>query len=98
MKIGAKQTRWCGNCPKCLFVYLTLYPFLFKKELMKIFGKDIFENRKLLPIMKTLLGQGKPKPFECVGTKKESQLAFKLSLKKVKKEGKIPYLLTKIGH
>ena len=98
MKIGAKQTRWCGNCPKCLFVYLTLYPFLFKKELMKIFGKDIFENRKLLPIMKTLLGQGKPKPFECVGTKKESQLAFKLSLKKVKKEGKIPYLLAKIGH
>jgi hypothetical protein len=20
--------RWCGNCPKCLFVYLALYPHL----------------------------------------------------------------------
>jgi hypothetical protein len=102
MKIGAKQTRWCGSCPKCLFVYLTLYPFLEKKELLKIFGKaelssskDIFNNRKLLPTMKALIGQGSIKPFECVGTKKESQMAFKLSFKKAKKLGRIPYLLTK---
>jgi hypothetical protein len=95
MKIGAKPIRWCGNCPKCLFVYATLYPFLNKKTLLKIFGKDIFENKKILPVMRALIGEGKPKPFECVGTKKESRLAFKLSLVKAKKEGKIPYLLTK---
>jgi len=95
MKIGAKPIRWCGNCPKCLFVYATLYPFLNKKILLKIFGKDFFENKKLLPVMKSLIGEGKPKPFECVGTKKESRLAFKLSLEKAKKEGKIPYLLTR---
>jgi len=95
MRIGAKQIRWCGNCPKCLFVYLTLYPFLERKELMKIFGNDIFQNKKLLPTMKSLIEQGRPKPFECVGTKKESRLAFKLSLEKAKKEGKIPYLLTR---
>jgi len=82
MRIGAKQIRWCGNCPKCLFVYVTLYPFLNKKDLLKIFDKDIFENKKLLPVMKSLIGQGGPKPFECVGTKKESQLAFYLSWKK----------------
>lgn len=96
MKIGAKPIRWCGNCPKCLFVYATLYPFLSKKDLLKIFGKDFFENKKLLPVMKSLIGKGRPKPFECIGTKKESRLAFKLSLEKAKKEGKIPYLLTKI--
>ncbi len=94
MRIGAKQIRWCGNCPKCLFVYLTLYPFLGKKDLLTIFGKDIFQNKKLLLTMKSLIGQGRPKPFECVGTKKESRLAFRLSFKKAKKEGKIPYLLT----
>jgi len=88
--------RWCGNCPKCLFVYATFYPFLEKKELLKIFGRDIFENRKLLPIMKGLIGQGNIKPFECVGTKKESRLAFSLSLEKAKKTGEISYLLTKI--
>jgi hypothetical protein len=96
MRIGAKQVRWCGNCPKCLFVYATLYPFLDKKNLLKIFGKDFFENKKLLPVMKSLIGERKPKPFECVGTKKESRLAFKLSLEKAKKEGQIPYLLTKL--
>ena len=43
--------------------------------------------------MKALIGQGKAKPFECVGTYKESRLAFKLSKKKAKREKKIPYLL-----
>jgi hypothetical protein len=67
-----------------------------KKDLLKIFGKDIFQNKKLLPIMKSLIGQGRPKPFECVGTKKESQTAFKLSLGKAlrRAQGKpTPYLL-----
>jgi len=105
MRIGAKQIRWCGNCPKCLFVYATLYPFLNKKDLLKIFGKDIFDpstssgQEKLLPIMKSLMGQEKPKPFECVGTKKEGQLAFKLCLEKALRQTQdkpIPYLLTKI--
>jgi len=92
MRIGAKEIRWCGKCPKCLFVYATLYPFLEKKQLLKIFGRDLFDpstssgQEKLLSIMKSLIGQefGPPrhKPFECVGTYRESRLAFKLSLKK----------------
>jgi hypothetical protein len=96
MRIGAKSVRWCGNCPKCLFVYATLYPFLSRKDLFKIFGTDIFENKKLLPVMKSLTGQGKPKPFECVGTKKESRKAFILSLRRSQKEGVSPFLLTKV--
>lgn len=89
------KDRWCGNCIKCLFVYMTLYPFLEKKELFKIFGKDIFENKKLLPVMKSLIEKGIVKPFECVGTKKESRVAFNSCLKKAKKEREAPYLLTK---
>jgi hypothetical protein len=101
MKMGNKGNlsagqRWCGNCPKCLFVYMSLYPFLDEKQLLQIFGKDIFENKKLLPVMKELIGDEKIKPFECVGTKKESRKAFKLSTDKAKKKGKIlPYLLGK---
>jgi len=95
--IGQKTGKeWCGNCPKCLFVYATFYPFLEKKELLKIFGRDIFQNKKLLLTMKELLGQGRVKPFECVGTKRESRLAFSLSLKKAKKSGEVPYLLRKL--
>ncbi len=87
--------KWCGSCPKCLFVFTILYPFLEENKLIKIFGKNLFEDKKLLPLMKQLIGQGKPKPFECVGTKKESRLALSLCLKKAKKSGKIPYLLLK---
>ncbi|MDO8436521.1 MAG: hypothetical protein Q7S82_04080 [bacterium] len=95
--IGQKTgERWCGNCPKCLFIYATLYPFLEKKQFLKIFGKDLFENKKLVPVMKALIGQGKAKPFECVGTFKESRLAFNFGLQKARRTGKIPYLLTKL--
>lgn len=89
------EARWCGNCPKCLFVYATLYPYLEKKILLKIFGKDIFENKKMLPTMKALIGQGSHKPFECVGTFKESKKALELSLEKAKKAEKVPYLLAR---
>ncbi|MBI4101349.1 MAG: hypothetical protein HY443_00085 [Candidatus Nealsonbacteria bacterium] len=102
MRIGKEghliaKERWCGNCPKCLFVYLSLYPFLSEKELNLIFGKNIFENKNLLPILQGLLGQRSVKPFECVGTRKESLLAFKLSLAKAKKGEKLPFLLKKLS-
>lgn len=87
------EARWCGNCPKCLFTYAILYPFLERDQLLKIFGSDIFENKKLLPVMKGLINPAVAKPFECVGTKKESQMAFYLSLKKANREEKIPFLL-----
>ncbi|MEK9135459.1 MAG: hypothetical protein AAB451_04180 [Patescibacteria group bacterium] len=97
MRVGAfNKTRWCCNCPKCLFVYMTLYPYLKEDRLLKIFGQDIFENKKLLPTLRGLLGQGIAKPFECVGTFAESREAFKLCKKKSQKSGKIPYLLTKL--
>ena len=91
--------KWCGNCPKCLFVFATLYPFVRVGELIKIFGKNLFENKKLLLIMQELIGEKKFKPFECVGTKKESLIAFYLSLSKITKNQrsrdfrKIPFLL-----
>lgn len=90
------KQRWCNQCPKCLFSYLIFYPFLEKNQIIKIFKEDLFEKKELLATMKGLLGKEKIKPFECVGAIKESRLAFKLSLKKAKKEGKIPYLLNKI--
>lgn len=86
---------WCRNCSKCLFVYMSLYPYLNKKQILQIFNEDLFKKKKLLSIMKALIGQGKVKPFECVGTYRESRLALNLSLKKAKKSGKIPYLLQK---
>lgn len=92
-KISTSNPKWCGKCPKCLFVFAMLYPFLGEKKLVKIFGKNLFEDRSLLPLTRQLIGKEKFKPFECVGTKKDSILAFSLSLKRAEKTGKIPYLL-----
>jgi len=88
--------KWCGKCSKCLFVFAILYPFIKEKELLKIFGKNLFENKKLLPIMQQLIGKKGFKPFECVGTKKESLIAFYLSLTKFMRSHEIchiPFLL-----
>ena len=93
-KIKKPTHKWCGKCSKCLFVFSILYPFIDKEEIIKIFGKNIFEDKLLLGIMKELIGEKKIKPFECVGTKKESIIAFYLSLKKSKKEEiALPFLI-----
>ncbi|MBE5820529.1 MAG: hypothetical protein E7310_06960 [Clostridiales bacterium] len=46
---GSKKTpwEWCCNCPKCLFVYIILSPFLYKEKLVKIFKEDLFEKESL---------------------------------------------------
>ncbi|MCK4453788.1 hypothetical protein KAU51_00320 [Candidatus Parcubacteria bacterium] len=74
--------KWCGKCSKCLFIWTILYPFVKEKELIKIFKKNLFKDKNLIPIMKELIGDSKCKPLECVGTKKESLIAFYLSYKK----------------
>ena len=101
--------KWCGKCPKCLFVFASLYLFVETKKLIKIFRKNLFEDpegiplsagsygasKKLLPIMRQLIGEEKFKPFECVGTKKESLIAFYLSWKKYRGQtsANLPFLL-----
>ncbi|MFH1780750.1 MAG: hypothetical protein ABH841_02000 [Candidatus Nealsonbacteria bacterium] len=78
--------RWCLRCPKCLFTYLILSPYLKENQLLKIFGKNLLKDKKLLPLLKNLTGENGIKPFECVGTYKESKLALSLNLQKQKKK------------
>lgn len=68
--------KWCGQCPKCLFVFTCLYPFLGEKKTVEIFDKNLFADKKLLPLMKQLTGKRGFKPFECVGTVKETKAAL----------------------
>lgn len=86
------KRKWCGNCPKCLFVFICLYPFLEKREMINIFGQNLFEKKELLSLTKQLIGERGFKPFECVGTKEESLVAFYLGLKKEQAQ-ELPFLL-----
>lgn len=89
------NTGWCGACPKCLSVYLMIYPFIGHDAAIRIFGQDLFKNAGLLPLMRQLIGKEGYKPFECVGTFKEMRAALYLSLIRAKEDnsGGLPVLL-----
>jgi hypothetical protein len=80
-----QQESWCGECPKCLFVFTALYPFLEENQLTKqIFSENIFAKEGLENTVKQMLGQDEHKPFECIGTYEETLAAFYLSIKRFK--------------
>lgn len=92
--VGSKMENWswCCNCPKCLFVYTILSPFLYKDDLVSIFGEDLFARDDLLNTFVELIGYSDKKPFECVGTYSEVRYAISLIIEKLKKKD-LPYLL-----
>lgn len=68
---GSKTDSWCGHCPKCLFTWLILSPFITRERLTEIFGKDLMADPALRPVFEELNGTAAVKPFECVGTVEE---------------------------
>jgi hypothetical protein len=83
--VGSKQSPWvwCCNCPKCLFVFSILSPFLYKDENIEIFGEDLFEKESLKETFIELCGFGETKPFECVGTYEEVRFAISKKIEKI---------------
>lgn len=71
---AARGKNWCGDCPKCRFVFLALAPFTDKKHLTDIFGKNLLDDKTQEPGFKELCGLSAHKPFECVGETLESAL------------------------
>ena len=94
--VGSKEEKWkwCCDCPKCLFVYTILSPFLYKEKLVEIFGQDLYEKESLLKTFIELCGYGETKPFECVGTYSEIRYAITETIKMLENDNKqLPYLL-----
>lgn len=79
---GSKQGIWCCDCPKCLFVYIILSPFLSEEDLKDIFGEKLFDKESLDLNFRELAGIEDNKPFECVGTRKEVQVSLKTFLER----------------
>ena len=75
--VGSKTDSWCGHCPKCLFTWIILSPFLSHDKLVAIFGKDLMADASLQPILEELNGTAAVKPFECVGTVEEVRACLK---------------------
>lgn len=90
--VGSKTGSWCGHCPKCLFTFIILSPFLKPDELVEIFGKNLLEDLSLAHILEELTGIIEVKPFECIGTVDEVNLAFSVA-KDMYPEDKMPALI-----
>ncbi|OGG56615.1 UDP-N-acetylmuramoylalanine--D-glutamate ligase [Candidatus Kaiserbacteria bacterium RIFCSPHIGHO2_02_FULL_55_20] len=81
-KIDATQRphgMWCAECPKCAFVFLMLAPFVPRDTLVRIFGRNMLDDRSLQPLFGDILGFGDMKPFDCVGTFDEARAALVLA-------------------
>jgi UDP-N-acetyl-alpha-D-muramoyl-L-alanyl-L-glutamate epimerase len=88
-----RSASWCGECPKCISVFATMYPFVSSSDLVKIFGRDLFARPETIPILRQLTGF-EVKPFECVGTTKEIIAALSLALAQCRSKGKpLPLVL-----
>ena len=75
---GSKENKWCCNCPKCLFAYIILAPFIEKNILLEIFGEDLLHKPEMEHFLNQLTGKEATKPFECVGTVEEVNAALKM--------------------
>lgn len=68
---------WCGNCPKCAFVYLILANFTDRTDLLQLFsGRNLLADPALESTYRNLLGIEGNKPLECIGEIQESRLAM----------------------
>ena len=75
--LGPKPAdRWCGECPKCHFVFLALAPFLPKPRLLAIFGRNLLDDEAQTAGFDALLEYRDHKPFECVGEGAEARAAM----------------------
>lgn len=93
---GSKEKiwKWCCDCPKCMFVYVIMSPFLYKDKLIGIFGEDLFERKDLLKTFIELTGNGETKPFECVGTFEEVCFAISKTIENIEKQNiQLPFML-----
>ncbi len=79
--LGSKTDVWCGECAKCLYVYILLSAFLDDEVLTGIFGCNMLEKEHLHEMFDGLVLDGEDKPFECVGTRDEIRLSLEMSLK-----------------
>lgn len=73
---GSKTDSWCGKCSKCLFSWIILSPFIEQQKLEQLFSKNLLTDPALAPTLDELSGHSAIKPFECVGTISEVNVAL----------------------
>lgn len=71
-----RKAYWCKRCPKCVFLFACYSAFLPKKQVIDMFGSDLYTHKNLLPLFRRILGIEGFKPLDCVGEPDEMILAM----------------------
>ena len=80
--VSCNSGRWCGRCSKCAFIFMSMYPYLGERKMTKIIGNNMLQDKNMLSTYLELTGNKKHKPFECVGTIEENNIAMKKCIDK----------------
>lgn len=72
----ARRPYWCRECPKCVFLFACFAAFLPKKKVVEMFGANLYSKKRLLPLIKQILGIEGFKPLDCVGVPEEMIVAM----------------------
>lgn len=76
--VGSKTDSWCGKCSKCLFTSIMLSAFKGTDYANRIIGTDMLNDREMIPVFDELTGISNNKPFECVGTLEDVNVAMSM--------------------
>lgn len=74
--LQGRRREWCGQCPKCRFVFLALAPFAGRDRVIRILGRNLLDDAGQVDDFAALVGLADHKPFECVGEEAESAAAM----------------------
>ncbi len=85
----SRTNYWCNRCPKCVFLFACFSAFLPKKEVVSIFGANLYTKKRLLPLFKRILGLEGFKPLDCVGEPEEMILAMYYATRRKEYEGEL---------
>lgn len=80
----AQEKPWCCRCPKCLYVWMHLVAYLDDSVVDQMFDKNLFDLPENRSFLRKMLGLEGYKPADCVGTVRETQIAYLLCCAKGK--------------
>ena len=73
---------WCGQCPKCAYVWLNYMAYLPTSLVQSMFHANLFDVEANQLAFRQMLGLEAHTPFECIGEVSETKLAFELCRRK----------------
>lgn len=79
MQLTSRKAYWCKQCPKCVFLFACYAAYLPKKEVIRMFGADLYKRKRLLKLIRRIIGVEGFKPLDCVGEPEEMILAMHMA-------------------